>query len=261
MQLSPPFSLVTVSSALFVHPNCCNRLLASMNDSLHLQGAQRCLASRRTQTWLTHDGSMTLVTTADTLTNADLLPKGVPQTFSYTGTKDPGNAGALAMLMQEPGEPYMGPKALQLLHCLEQSALHLKLPSGKHSLYAHPMSIINVHTILNSTYTAEALMINGAQCIAHLLRMLVCNMIPLIAVNMALPGRPRCCSGYAHKAVHGQDYACWLSCTQPTFANHVYYLSLTVWHSNETGFAHCHQPSLRTHNGHCIHLCCRDTLD
>ncbi len=116
----------------------------------------------------------------------DMLPKGVPQTFSSTGTKDPNKAGAPTMPMQKPGEPHKGTKALQQPHCPEQSAPHIQLPSGKHPLYAHLMSIINVHTFLTSTYTAEALMINGAQCIAHLLCTLVCNMMPLIAASIWL---------------------------------------------------------------------------
>jgi len=186
VQQSPLSSLVIVSPALSVHPNCCNRLPASMSDSLHLQEAQHCLAHRCTQTWLTHDGLKTLANITDTMMTADLLPKVVLQTFSFTGTRGPSNVFAPTTPMQKPAEPHKSTEALQQPHCPEQSAPRLKPPSGKHSLYAHLMSIINVHTFLTSTYTAEALMINDAQCIAHLLCMLVCNMMPLIAASIWL---------------------------------------------------------------------------
>ena len=78
-------------------------------------------------------------------------------------------------------ESHKGTKALQQPPCPEQSAPHIQLPSGKHPLYAHLISNINVHTFLTSTYTAEALIEIGAQCIAHLLCPLACNMMPLIA--------------------------------------------------------------------------------
>jgi len=46
-------------------------------------------------------------------TSNDTLPKGVPQTFSSTGTKDLNKAGAPTMPTQKPEEPHKGTKALQ----------------------------------------------------------------------------------------------------------------------------------------------------
>ena len=93
-------SLATVSPALSVQPNCSRRLLACVCDDLHLQKAQDCVASRRTQIWLTHDGLRTLVSTTDTMMTADLLPKGVPQTLSFADAKDSSKADAPKVLMQ-----------------------------------------------------------------------------------------------------------------------------------------------------------------
>ncbi len=177
-----------------------------MIDSLHLQEAQHCLAYRCTQSWPTHDSLRTLASITDTVTTADLLSKGVLQTFSFTGTKDSSEVSAPTTPMQKLTlQPHKGTEALQP-HRPEQSATELKSTNGKHSFYAHLMSIINVHTFLTSIINvhtfltsiinvhtfltsiciAEALMINGAQCIAHLLCMLVCNMMPLIAVSIWL---------------------------------------------------------------------------
>ena len=112
------------------------------------------------------------------MTTADLLPKSVLQTFSFTGTKDSSNVFAPTMPMQKLSlQPHKGP---------EQTAAENKSPKGKHSFYVHLMSIINVHTLLTSRCTGEALMINDAQCIAHLLCMLVCKMMPLIASSIWL---------------------------------------------------------------------------
>jgi len=49
---------------------------------------------------------------------ADLLPKDVLQTFSFTGTKDPSNVSAPTTPMQKPAEPHKGTEALQP-HCPE----------------------------------------------------------------------------------------------------------------------------------------------
>lgn len=101
-----------------------------MSDGLHLQGAQHCLGFNRIQAWLTHNyheshDAFTLVVTTDALMTADLMPKGVLQTDSYTGTKDLSNAGGIVMPMQDPGKSYDGTKALQQPHCLEHSVYHL----------------------------------------------------------------------------------------------------------------------------------------
>ncbi len=120
------------------------------------------------------------------MTTADCLPKSVRQTYSFTGTKDSNNVFAPTTPMQQLSwQPHKGTGALQP-HRPEQSAAEIESPNGKHSFYAHLMSIINVHTLLTSICTGEALVINGAQCIAHLLCMLVCNMMPLIALSVWL---------------------------------------------------------------------------
>ena len=185
-QQSPPSSLVTVSPVLSVHPFCCNTMLLSMIDSLHLQQAQPCLAHRRTQSWPTRNSFRTLASITDTMTTADLLSKGVLQISSFTKTKDSSNVSAPTAPMQKPVlQPDKVTEALQP-HCPEQSATELKSPTGKHPFYAHLMSIINVHTFLISIRIAEAQVINDAQCIAHLLYMLICNMTPLIASSIWL---------------------------------------------------------------------------
>ena len=102
LQQSPPSSLVTVSPVLSGHPFCCNTMLLSMIDSLHLQQAQPCLAHRRTQSWPTRDSFRTLASITDIMTTADLLSKDVLQTSSFTKTKDSSNVSAPTTPMQKP---------------------------------------------------------------------------------------------------------------------------------------------------------------
>ncbi len=101
LQQSPPSSLATVSSVLFVYPFCCNSLLPNLIDSLQLQQAQPCLAHRRSHSWPTHDSLRTLASITDTMTTVDLLSEGVLQTLSFTGTKDSSNVSAPTTPMQK----------------------------------------------------------------------------------------------------------------------------------------------------------------
>ena len=188
LQQSPPSSLVTVGPVLSVHPLCCNTMLLSMIDSLHSQQAQPCLAHRHTQSWPTRDSFRTLASITDTMTTADLLSKGVLRTSSFTKTKDSSNVSAPTTSMQKPAlQPDKGTEALQP-HCPEQNATELKSSKGKHPFYAHLMSIIDVHTFLTSIRIAEAQGVNDAQCIAHLLYMLMCVFYyPVLAFMGSLP--------------------------------------------------------------------------
>lgn len=115
----------------------------------------------------------TLVVAIDTLMIADLLPKGVLQTFSYTGTKDLSKAGAVVMPMKE---SLM--RVQKLCNSYVASSTAHVTSSGTLSFYAHLFSVINAHALL--TYKARALMIQGAFCAAHLVCLLLCNMISLM---------------------------------------------------------------------------------
>ncbi len=92
IQQSPPSSLVIVSLDL----NCCDRLLASMSDSL--QRARYCSASRHTQTWLTHNGLKTLASTTDTMMTADLLPKIC---YRHSGSHGHGQKTPATLVLQK----------------------------------------------------------------------------------------------------------------------------------------------------------------
>ena len=107
-------------------------LLPSMIASMHLQQAHPCLAHRRTQSWPTQDSLKSLANATHTMTIADLLPKTVLQTYSFTGTKDSNNVFAPTMPMQQLSlQPHKGTEALQP-HCPEQSAAEINSPNGKH---------------------------------------------------------------------------------------------------------------------------------
>ena len=183
-QQSPPSSLVTVSPALFGHPFCCSTMLLSTIDSLLLQQVQPCLAHRRTQSWPTRDSFRTLASITDTMTTADFLSEGVLQTSSFMRRKDSSNVSAPTTPKQKPVLQHDKGREAPQPHCPEQSATELKSPKGKHPFYAHLRSIINVYTFLTSIRIAAAQVINDAQCIAHLLCMLICNMTPLIASSI-----------------------------------------------------------------------------
>ena len=145
----------------------CLDLLVKHTPELNQQyGATQCLP-------LCNDPK-TLLRTIDKLMCADSLPTDVSLTLSYTGTKDPNKNGASTVSMQRPGELHKASVAMHQArlkyghrpHCPEQSSPHQDLSSGKHPLYAHLMSIINVLTRLASTYVSEAF-IHGAQCNSH----------------------------------------------------------------------------------------------
>jgi hypothetical protein len=176
MQQSPCFSLDTMSQALFAHAIRCNRLLRSMSDGLHLQGAQHCPAFRRIQTWLTHNDPLTLVVAIDTLMIADLLPKGVLQTFSYTGTKDLSKAGAVVMPMKE---------SLMRVQKLCNSYV-ASSTSHVTSTKRHTFILCALIFSYQCTYLAHVNIQSNCPddkrsiCVAHLVCMLICNMMPSI---------------------------------------------------------------------------------
>ncbi len=130
---------------------------------------------------------------------ADLLPKGVLQTFSSTGTKDSSNVSATTPMQKPALQPHKGTEALQPL-CPEQSATELKPPNGKHSFYAHLMSIINVHThkksangalspitrvqiLMHTAYDACFLLMQVLHCVLRMLIMALCTLMPLLTTS------------------------------------------------------------------------------
>ncbi len=69
-------------------------------------------------------------------------------------------------------------------------------------------------------------MINGAQCVAHLLCMLVCNMMPLIAASIWLFLTRFCVVAAMHTEM--PMHRSWLSCAQsPLLTGYTIFLSLS----------------------------------
>ena len=82
----------------------------------------------------------------------------------------------------------------------EQSATELKSPIGKHSFYAHLMSIIDVHThkksanralspitriqiLVHTAYDACFLLMQVLHCVLRMLIMALCTLIPLLTTS------------------------------------------------------------------------------
>ena len=154
-----------------------------MIDSLCLQEPQQCLAYRCTQSWLTQDSLRILASMTDTMMTGELLPEGVLQTFSFTGTKDFSNVSAPTRRVCSK-DANAKACAAATLPSAEQSAPEI---TKRQALTLCPSNVYHhVHTFLTSVCTAELLMINGAQGIAHLLCMLVCEWLDSTLPRTAL---------------------------------------------------------------------------